>query len=109
MAKVPNRPRDGETLTPYKGKGKGNKGAWSPGKGAWGKGGKGAYGLEDDWSEGFSGYTYGYYGDIEALSLSQEWQTPTPRKTFKPSPTSPERGQSSVRREVLHQNQHQQV
>ena len=48
--------------------------------------GKGAYGLEDDWSEGFSGYSYGYYGDIEALSL--EWTAPNPRKTFKPTPTS---------------------
>ena len=69
---------------PFKGKGKGNKGAWSPGKGAWGKGGKGAYGLDDDWSEGFSGYSYGFHGDIEALSLSQEWETPHPRKTFQP-------------------------
>ena len=57
-------------------------------KGAWGKGGKGAYGLKDDWSEGFSGYSYGYYGDIEALSLSQEWKAPNPRKTFKPTPAS---------------------
>ena len=56
---------------PFKGKGKGNKGAWSPGKGALGKGGKGAYGLEDDLSEGFSGYAYGYE-DTTLLSLAQE-------------------------------------
>ncbi len=77
---------------PSKGKGKGNKGSWNLGKGAWGKGGKGAYGLEDDWSEGYSGYAYGFYGDIEALSLSQaaikEWQTPSPRTTLKPTRTS---------------------
>ena len=70
---------------PLKGKGKGNKGSWNPGKGAWGKGGKGAYSLEDDWSEGYSGYAYGYE-DITLLSLatSTEWRSPDPRKTFKP-------------------------
>ncbi len=71
--------------SPYKGKGKGNKGSWNPGKGAWGKGGKGAYGLEDDWSEGYSGYAYGFE-DVTLLSLA-EWQTPNPKKTFKHQPT----------------------
>jgi hypothetical protein len=66
------------------GKGRGIKGSWTPGKGAWGKGGKGIYGFEDDWSEGYGGYAFGPYGDIEALSLSQEWQTPSPKNTFKP-------------------------
>ena len=65
-----------ETLSPYKGKGKGNKGSWNPGKGAWGKGGKGAYGLEDDWSEGYSGYAYGFE-EITLLPLA-EWRTPIP-------------------------------
>ena len=54
------QPPGWETPNPSKEKGKGNKGSWSSGKGAWGKGGKGAYGLEDDWSEGYSGYAYGY-------------------------------------------------
>ena len=67
-----------EMPSPYKGKGKGNKGSWNPGKGAWGKGGKGAYGLEDDWSEGYSGYAYGHE-DMPLFSLAG-WQTPDTRK-----------------------------
>ena len=64
---------------PCKGKGKGPKGSWNPGKGAWGKGGKGAYGLEDDWSEGYCGYNFSYE-DTALLSLAREaaseWQFP---------------------------------
>ena len=45
-----------------KGKDKGatrfHKGSSTPSKGGWGKGGKGANGLEDDWSEGYSGYKF---------------------------------------------------
>ena len=44
---------------PSKGKGKGNKWTWGPAKGSYGKGGKGVYGFEDEWSEGFSGYQFG--------------------------------------------------
>ena len=51
-------------------------------------GGKGSYGLEDDWSEGYSGYAFGYEGTT-LVSLAQEamkeWQTPHPKKTFKPA------------------------
>ena len=45
------------TPNPGKGTAKGNKGYWNPGKGAWGKGGKGAYNLMDDYSQGLSGYS----------------------------------------------------
>ena len=44
--------------TPSKGKGKGLS-TWNPGKGSGGKG-KGAYSVEDEWSEGISGYGFGY-------------------------------------------------
>ena len=56
---------------PGKGKGKGPKGSWNPSKGAWGKGRKGAYGLDDDWSKGYSGYNFGYE-DTALFSLAQE-------------------------------------
>ena len=56
---------------PGKGKGKGPKGSWNPGKGAWAKGAKGTYGLGDDWSEGYSGYKFGYE-DTALFSLARE-------------------------------------
>ena len=75
---------------PSKGKGKGNKGAWGPGKGSYGKGGKGVYGFEDEWSEGVSGCQFGqsdtplWYTDLAGEAAS-EWKTPAPRKTCKPA------------------------
>ena len=77
-----------------KGKGKGQtsfqKGAWTPIKGGWGKGGKGAYGLEDDWSEGYSGYAFpqGYIVEDTALfqfarEAQNEWHFLNPKKTCK--------------------------
>ena len=60
---------------PGKGKSKGNKGCWSPGKGFGGKGEKGAYHFMDDYSQGWSGYSF---EDGALLSLQQElmgeWQ-----------------------------------
>ena len=57
-------------------------GFWNPGKGAWGKVAKGTYGLEDDWSEGYSGYNSGYE-DTALFSLAREaadeWQFPKNR------------------------------
>ena len=78
-----------------KGKGKGQylfqKGAWTPGKGGWGKG-KSAYGLEDDWSEGYSGYSFQQGYGVEDTALFQitreaknEWLFPNPKKTCKPT------------------------
>ena len=76
------------------GRAKETMGSWNPGKGAWGKGGKGAYGLEHDWSVGCSGYAYGFE-DVTLFPLA-ELQTPNPRKSFKHQPTraSPERVES---------------
>ena len=69
---------------PGKGKPKGNKGYWSPGKGFGGKGEKGAYHFMDDYSQGWSGYNF---DDNALLSLQQEfmgeWQTPSPKRTFR--------------------------
>ncbi len=94
---------------PFKGKGKGNKGAWSPGTGAWGKGGKGAYGLEDDWSEGFSGYSLLLRRHRSPIPLTRMEGPKPPQDIQSDSRVTPVRGQSSVRRELLHQNQHRQV
>ena len=77
-------------------KGQGNspipEGILDPSKGGWGKGGKGAFGLEDDWSEGLSGYNWqqGYSADATALfQLAREaqsgWQFPNPKKTCNPT------------------------
>ena len=66
-----------------KGKAKGNKGYWNPGKGAWGKGEKGAYNLMDDYSQGWSGYSF---EDHTLLSLQQESRTSgTPQAPRRPS------------------------
>ena len=39
------------------------------GKGAWGKGGKGAYSVEDDWSSGVNGYNFGPYPGHEDIHM----------------------------------------
>ena len=49
-AKASISPQDGETQTPARGRARAQ---WHPGTPA---GGKGAYGLEDERSEGYSGY-----------------------------------------------------
>ena len=62
-----------------KGKGEGKKGSWNGGKGSLGNGGKGAYSMEDDWSAGYSGYSF----DIPVFSahspkkprVSGKWQS----------------------------------
>ncbi len=58
--------------------------AWYLGKGSCGKGGNGTYGLEDDWIEGYGGYSFGY-ADTAFFSLAREatdeWQVPKSRKT----------------------------
>ena len=84
---------------PNKGKGKGNKGMWGPAKGSYGKGGKGIYGFEDDWTEGGSGYQFGHgdtplwYTDLAAEAVS-EWKTRAPRNTFKPTQPAPTGGRT---------------
>ena len=71
------------------GKCKGQKGSWNSSKGGGGMGGKGTNALEDDWSEGWSGYSYGYedYEDTALYQLAQEaqsgWQVP--KTTCKPT------------------------
>ena len=61
-------------------------GLWGGGKGTWGKGGKGSYAMEDEWSYGLSGYSY---EDVPLFlnSLTQEatgnWQVARPNKTAK--------------------------
>ena len=107
------QPPGWEMPSPYKAKGKGNLGSRNPGKGAWGKGGKGAYGLEDDWSEGYSGYAYGFE-DVTLLSLAKEamkgMADPKPQEDIQnDQPVSPERGKSRVYLGMLQQNQHRQV
>ena len=74
-----------------KGKGKGawpsQKGSWNPGKGSWGKGGKGAYGLEDDWSG--QGYRQHGQEDTFIFWMGEEanpWTTPKGRKTCTEKP-----------------------
>ena len=58
------------------------------GSGYPGKGGKGAYGLENDWSGGYSGYNFSYE-DTALFALAQRaastWQVPAPKKTSKPT------------------------
>ena len=53
---------------PYTGKGKGQNNG-GKGKGAWGKG-KGAYTMEEDWSLGYSGYSFD--SPLFASTLAEE-------------------------------------
>lgn len=70
--------------SPDKGKGKGKKGSW---KGAWGKGGKGAYSVEDDWSVGYSSYSFDtpLFLNTQAQEAASEWQVVKSKKTKNPS------------------------
>lgn len=85
-AEAPQRDRankisPGETLT-RKANGEGawpsQKGSWNPEKGSWGKGGKGANGLEDEWS----GQGYWQNGQESTLIFWMGEET-SPRKTPK--------------------------
>ena len=70
---------------PHKGKGKGQKAFWKGGKATWGKG-KGAYSMEDDWSSGYSGYSFDT--PLFSSSLAQEapdgWKTVKSKREVKP-------------------------
>ena len=64
---------------PYKGKGKGQKGYWKGGKG------KGAYSMEDDWSSGYSGYSFDTPLFLSSLAQEAEsqWQRVSSKKAAK--------------------------
>ena len=71
-----------------KGKGKGKKGAWP---GAWGKGGKGAYSCEDDWSQGYSGYSFDTPLFLNSLAqeAAGEWRMVKSKKSSVGTITGP--------------------
>ena len=66
--------------SPNKGKGKGQKGFWKGGKG------KGAYSVDDDWSAGYSGYSYDAPLLLGSLTeeAAGEWIIVNPKKASRP-------------------------
>ena len=77
----PTRDTAWNSSNPYKGKGKGQKGYWKGGQG------KGAYSMEDDWSSGYSGYSYDTPLFISSLAQEAqgEWQKVNPKKAARQS------------------------
>ena len=80
----PTRDTPWNSPNPYKGKGKGQKGYWKGGQG------KGAYSMEDDWSSGYSGYSFGTPLFISSLAQEAkgEWQKVNPKKAARQSSCS---------------------
>ena len=72
--------------SPDKGKGKGQKGFWKGGKGTYGKG-KGAYSVEDDWSSGYSGYSFDtpLFSSSLAQEAAVEWKEVKSKRANKPA------------------------